>query len=269
MNLPHQSAEEVVVRLPRRAWNALKISAVLIAIGGSTVLIDSAFAIHAEKEVGAAIKEVSGLESTPGVYVGGFPYLAAGFLAEHEIPLIEIRALDIEVEQFGLINAFTKLRDVNVTREQVLSGNFNGAEVSTLSHSIILDGVALGKLFGITDLQIANPKNISPSGGVSTEAELTGTLPGDEEPTTTVVDLRLVNENFIMTPVTAPSAKAAEIFSFEMDTRQLPLPHQASMVRLLGGSLEFETQTRDTIFDIHRLSPVEIDGDFDELGNRK
>ena len=76
---------------------------------------------------------------------------------------------------------------------------------------------------GINDLQIANPKNISPTSGTSAEAVLEGTLPGDEESTSVEVALRLIDEKFIMTPVNPENDKVAQAFSYSLDTRPLPL----------------------------------------------
>ena len=194
------------------------------------------------------------------------PYLGAAVLPDHEIPLMEVKALDIEVPRLGLVNASTTLRDVQVTADQLVSGNFTGATVSTWSRAISVDAVSLGRLMGINDLQIANPKNISPTSGTSAEAILEGTLPGDTESTSVEVKLRLVDERFIMTPVNADNDRVAEAFSYSLDTRQLPLSAQATAVRLQGGSITFETQHRNTSLEVSQLSPVEIDGRYDSEG---
>ena len=68
----------------------------------------------------------------------------------------------MEVPKLGMVNASTVLRDITVTPEQVMNGDIEGAPVSTYSRGISLDGVALGRLLGITDLSIANPDDISP-----------------------------------------------------------------------------------------------------------
>ena len=100
--------------------------------------------------------------------------------------------------------------------------------MSTWSRAISVDAVSLGRLMGINDLQIANPKNVSPTSGTSAEAELVGTLPGDEEATTVEVTLRLIDEKFVMTPVNAENDRVADAFSYSLDTRQLPLSAQAT-----------------------------------------
>lgn len=238
----------------------------LLTLGGAAWVTDTVAAIRAEQSVSERVAAAAELETAPSVYIGGIPYLGA--LWTHEIPLLEVRALDVEVAQLGMVNAATTLRDVTVTPEQVWSGNIDGATASTLSRTITLDGVALGRLLGITDLSIANPTDISPSGGSASEAELTGTIPGDSEKSTVIVSLRLDGPYFRMTPVDAASPHVRDAFSLDLDTRRLPLPAQATMVSLRGGSISFEVQRRNVTIATAGLSPLEIDGAFDSEGKR-
>ena len=254
------------VTIPARAVRPLKIIGGIAVVVGVLGVVDTGFAMHAEHTLAQQVKAEAQLENTPQVYVGGMPYLGAAVMPSHEIPLMEVNALDIEVPRLGLVNASTTLRDVQVTPDQLFSGNFTGASVSTWSRAISVDAVSLGRLMGINDLQIANPKNISPTSGTSAEADLVGTLPGDEKATTVEVTLRLIDEKFIMTPVNAENDSVAEAFSYSLDTRQLPLSAQATAVRLQGGSITFETQHRNTTLDVSQLSPVEIDGRYDSEG---
>ncbi|MFH0411656.1 DUF2993 domain-containing protein [Corynebacterium sp. L4756] len=259
-------AYTATVTVPARAVKPLKVVGGIVAVVGVFGVVDTGFAIHAEHTLAQQVKAEAQLENTPQVYIGGMPYLGAAVTPDHEIPLIEVNALDIEVPRLGLVNASTTLRDVEVSPDQLFSGNFSGAAVSTWSRAISIDAVSLGRLMNINDLQIANPKNISPTSGTSAEASLVGTLPGDEEATTVEVTLRLVDEMFIMTPVDAESEEVHEAFSYELDTRLLPLSAQATAVRLQGGSITFETQHRNTTLDVSELSPVEIDGRYDSEG---
>lgn len=250
--------------LGRRAGIAAATVVSLTALAG---LADAACAMRAESAIAERSRTASALEDSPAVYIGGFPFLAA--LVTHEVPFLEVNALDVEVPTYGMVNASTTLRDITVDRQQLLTGNFEGAKVSTFSRSISLDGVAVGRLLGMNDLLIANPKNISPSGGTSAEAELTGTIPGEEEPTTVTVELRLVGTTFHMTPVDAPTPAAREAFSLTLETHQLPLPAPATMVGMRGGSLFFEVQRRNITLSDTQLSPLEIEGHFDSNGKEK
>lgn len=254
------------VTIPARAVRPLKIIGGIAVVVGVLGVVGTGFAMHAEHTLAQQVKAEAQLENTPQVYVGGMPYLGAAIMPDHEIPLMEVNALDIEVPRLGLVNASTTLRDVQATPNQLFSGNFTGASVSTWSRAISVDAVSLGRLMGINDLQIANPKNISPTSGTSAEADLVGTLPGDDESTTVEVTLRLIDEKFIMTPVNAENDRVAEAFSYSLDTRHLPLSAQATAVRLQGGSITFETQHRNTTLDVSQLSPVEIDGRYDSEG---
>ncbi|AQS74389.1 LmeA family phospholipid-binding protein [Corynebacterium ammoniagenes] len=259
-------ATKASVTIPARFVRPLKVGAGIAVTVAALAVVDTGFAMHAEHTLAQQVKAEAQLENTPQVYIGGMPYLGAAVLPDHEIPLMEVKALDIEVPRLGLVNASTTLRDVQVTADQLISGNFTGATVSTWSRAISVDAVSLGRLMGINDLQIANPKNISPTSGTSAEAILEGTLPGDTESTSVEVTLRLVDERFIMTPVNADNDRVAEAFSYSLDTRQLPLSAQATAVRLQGGSITFETQHRNTSLEVSQLSPVEIDGRYDSEG---
>ncbi len=213
--------------------------------------------MHAEAHIATHVRTTAHLDTTPAVYIGGMPYLAA--LKSKEIPFLSVTAQDVEVPNLGMITASTSLRDITVTPAQLWSGDFDGAKVSTLSRSISLDGVALGRLLNISDLSITHPENMSPSGGPSAEAQLTGTLPGDATPTTVFVNLRLSGEQFFMTPTTAPTPEAAAAFTLNFDTRDLPLPAQATMVSLRGGSIIFEVQRRNIALNLQQLSPLDCD----------
>ncbi|WP_347307264.1 DUF2993 domain-containing protein [Corynebacterium sp. SA-MJD20WY100] len=245
---------------------ALKAAGVAVGCVGALWLADSAVAMHAEHAVSARVEELTRLETPPDVYIGGLPYVAAAVTGT--VPLLEVRSSDVEVPQLGMVNAQTTLRDVHITPQQVWTGDYDGAVASTLSRSLSLDGVALGRLLGMTDLNINNPNNISPSGGNSAEAELTGTIPGDELPTTVQVELRLEGPMFYMRPIDAPEGHVHDAFYLELDTRRLPLPAQATKVSLRGGTINVEVQRRNVELHLDLLSPLEIDGDYDKDGKQ-
>lgn len=235
-----------------------------VSVLGAAWLTDSVAAMHAENAMAHEVQDTAQLQSLPSVYLGGIPYLGALFT--HTIPLIEVNEQDVEVPVLGMVNAATVLRNTTVSNKQVLSGDLEGATVSTLSRSISLDGVALGRLLGMNDLSIANPTDISPSGETSAEAELTGTIPGENKKTTVEVDLRLVGPMFHMTPQDSDdlSDRARTAFSLQLDTRQLPLPAQATKVSLRGGQITFEMQRRNVTLTNGQLSPFEIAGEFSQ-----
>ncbi|WP_284785595.1 LmeA family phospholipid-binding protein [Corynebacterium rhinophilum] len=243
-----------VVKVDRRIVHVL----ILVGVVFAGWVADACVAMHSEHKIAQEVKENSRLENSPQVYIGGTPYLLAA--GSKEIPYLQVKALDVEVPKLGMVNASTVLRDITVTPEQVVNGDIEGAPVSTYSRGISLDGVALGRLLGITDLSIANPDDISPSGGVSAEAKLTGTLPGDKEKSTAMVTLRLVGPEFRMEVYGTDDPRLKEAFSLNFDTRELPLPAQATMVRLQGGTIYFEVQRRNIKVQMAQLSPLEIEG---------
>ena len=243
-----------VIHLSRNALRLAAVAGVLL----TAWLADSAVAMHTEHSVAQEAKESSRLETTPNVYVGGVPFTAAAL--RKEIPYLEVNSSDVEVPRLGMVNASTTLRDITIQPEQLFSGDLEGAPVSTYTRSISLDGVALGRLLGITDLSIANPDDMSPAGGPSAEAELTGTLPGDTHKSTATVTLRLVGPEFRMSVYGTDDERLKKAFGLVLDTRSLPLPSQATSVKLLGGSISFEVQRRNITLKTTQLSPLEIDG---------
>lgn len=233
----------------------------LAAVAGVVLtawLADSAVAMHAEHTVAQKAKASSQLENSPNVYIGGVPF-TLGALTK-EVPYLEVNSSDVEVPKLGMVNASTTLRDITIRPEQLFSGDLEGAPVSTYTRSISIDGVALGRLLGITDLSIANPDDMSPTGGPSAEAELTGTLPGDTTKSTATVTLRLVGPEFRMSVYGTDDERLKKAFGLVLDTRQLPLPAQATSVKLHGGSITFEVQRRNITLKTAQLSPLEIDG---------
>ncbi len=239
----------------------LAVGTAVAVIAGVGWFVDSVAATKVERGISRQVEQQSRLDVSPSVSAGGGPYLPA--VLTGEIPRLSVEALDVTVEGLGMVNARTELAGLDVSPGQVLGGNIDGVPAELISRTISLDGVALGHLLGMTDLDIANPYNISPTGGVSSEAQMTGTPEGFDEPVTVVVDLRLVGPEFRMTPrelVDVPEERAdaaREAFTYSLDTRRLPLSGQAASVTLAGGSIYFETQRHNITVRLSDLSPID------------
>ncbi len=248
----------LVPRLP------LALIAVLATLFGLGWLADSVAAVRVERAISTGVEDRTNLDVSPAVAVGGVPYLQA--LISGEVPVITVNALDVDVRDLGMVNARTALSQVSLEPDQVLDGDIDGAAAALLTRTIGLDGVAFGRLLDMTDLDIANPYDISPGGGVTSEAQLTGTPPGFDAPVTVVVDLRLVGPDFHMTPRElhdAPADRTAEVreaFTLTLDTRDLPLAGRATSVHLGGGSIYFEAQRHNVTVRLADLSPVDTSG---------
>lgn len=242
----------------------LALVTVAAVIGGAGWVTDSVAALRVERAISQQVEENAHLDTSPSVFAGGAPYLQA--LVTGEIPRLNVNALDVNVEGLGMVNASTSVAGMLVSPGQVFSGEIEGAPAELISRTISLDGVALGRLLDMTDLDIANPYNISPTGGVSSEAQMTGTPPGFDVPVTVIVDLRLVGPMFHMTPralVDVPEEltdRAREAFTYSLDTRRLPLSGQASSVTLSGGSIYFEAQRHNVTVRVDDLSPLDRTG---------
>lgn len=252
-----------------RRWEKRLLTAVvaLAAIAGTVWVVDSIVAMRVEARLSRAVEDSAELTTSPDAFVGGNPYLAAALTGE--IPTLSVNSLDLSVEGLGIVNARTELAGVEVTPRQVFTGDFEGAPTELYKRVISLDGVAFGQLLDITDLDIANPYDISPGGGVASEAQLTGTPPGFTDPVSVIVDLRLQGPMFRMQVrelVDVPAGRedeAVEAFSYELDTRDLPLSQQAALVQVSGGSIVFETERQAFPLRLRDLAPLDT-GDSDD-----
>lgn len=249
------------------------VAGFLVAAG----LADTVVATRAEHNLSRTVAEFGNLEVDPAVYMGGTPYIQALFTGE--VPMVSVDSRDVDLPEFGLVNARTEAVEVELSPRQVMEGTIVDAPVTLITRRVSFDGVALGAQLGMTDLDIAHPKNISPSGGTASEALLTGTPEGFAEPVSALVTLRLSGSVFRMQPVelfdVPPGLEQAarEAFSWEIDTLKLPLGGRALRVSLQGGSIYFEAQARNVTISTHNLTPVETqrasDYDSSDYGEEK
>lgn len=250
----------------RRFSKPLSILATLIVAAAALLFVDSLFAARVEHRVSVFAKDQSRLAANPEVYVGGMPF--AQVLFTEQIPNISVNALDVDIKDLGIVNASTEIYNVRIPADAAYAGELVGHQAELMKRTISLDGVALGQLLGMTDLDISNPYDISPGGGVSSEAQLSGTLPGMEEPSTVVVTLRLDGSTFKMEPKTliddaGHPDQVREGYTLSFDTRELPLSGAANLVQLRGGSILFETERRNVTLQPSDLTPVETgDSEF-------
>lgn len=249
----------------------------MLGLSGLAVVgADAVLAAQAEHRISEAVATRSNLAMNPQVSFGGVLY-SLGFLTG-EIPSLTISALDVDVPGFGLVNARTAIDTIEASPGQVLAGNVAGTRAELYSRRLTLDGVAVGRILGITDLDISNPYDISPSGGTAVEARLTGTPPGLDGKVTVLATLRISGPFFRMTPVDlldAPAgldaearAAALEAFAWELDTRDLPLEGMARAAYVTGGSIAIESERRAITVRLEDLSPLESTerSDFDASG---
>ncbi|GFK19860.1 LmeA family phospholipid-binding protein [Corynebacterium glutamicum] len=239
---------------------ASTIGAVAVA-GGAFWIVDASIAAHAERNLSKAVAESADLENDPRVFLGSSIYSTAFFTGE--LDSVSIDMLDVEIPGVGMVNARTEVENVEVSRDQILSGDLDGTTAETFTRTLRMDGVAIGAQLGITDLDISHPIDISPSGGIASEALLTGTPPDMEDPVSVLVTLRLVGSEFQMLPyelIDAPSGltldDVAPDFTWKIDTLQLPLADRAMAVYLSGGSVHFQSEARNVQLTTRELSPL-------------
>ncbi len=221
---------------------------------------DAAVAAHVERALATHAREADDLPSEPDTYVGGLPF--AQVAVTGKVPRVSFQALDVRVDGVGIANSRTDIYGVTVDAGRAVRADFAGTTAKRVEHTLSLDGVAFGQLLGMTDLDIANPYDISPAGGTASEAQLTGTVPGTDEKTSAVVTLRIDGTAFRMEPtqlIDVPPALAPAVtdaYTLELDTRDLPIGAQADLVEVAGGSIRFSAQQHDVEVTDELLSPI-------------
>lgn len=239
---------------------AATITVVVLVVAAVALLVDTAAASRVERTLALRASADERLSATPDAYVAGFPFSQVA--VTNTIPRVSVSALDATVEGLGTVNTTAEAFDVDIDAEAAFAGEFAGAHATMVRRKVRLDGVAFGELLGMTDLDIANPYNISPSGGTASEAQLTGTVPGTDAPSTVVVTLRLDGSTFQMRPsllLDAPPGvedKILDAYTLDRDTRGLPLGGPADAVLLSGGSIEFFRQRLNVTLSDSDLAPL-------------
>lgn len=232
----------------------------LAVILGGGVLADSAVAMSVEKHISDQTRQQSKLQATPRIYVGGLWYTLT--YATGHIPTMSVDVLDVDVPQFGVVNARTSIKDIDVARRQVLSGNIQGGEAKLITRTLSLDGVALGQHLHMTDLNISNPYDVSPGGTAAAEVQLQGTPQGFAKPVTVKGTLRIQGHTILLTPTEVDEGadphdeRALHAFTWSMDSRKLPMPTQASRVYVQGGMIYLESEQRNIEVKDSDLSPI-------------
>lgn len=239
---------------------ALAVAGILVGAGVLAFAVDASVAAGVEKRLAAHARAHEALEADPDTYVGGLPF--AQVIWTDEVPRVSFEALDVRIEGIGIANSRTDIYEVAIPASRALAADFAGAQAKRVENTLSLDGVAFGQLLGMTDLDISNPYDISPSGGSASEAQLTGTVPGTDEKSTAVVALRLDGTTFRMTPLQLIDVPPelhdtiTQAYTLELDTRDLPIGARADKVELAGGSIRFSAQQRNVSLTADILSPL-------------
>lgn len=227
----------------RKMWAAAGLSAALVLAG--VAVADSVLASRVESAL-----------ARPGqrADVAGFPYAAHALLGK--LPRVSVEQLDADLPGGGVGTLGVDVLDyVPVDPAQLRSGDFGAGEAGLARRRLRLDPVGFGELLGMSDLDLANPYDISPAGRSASEAQLTATVPGLGTRETAVVTLRLDQGVFTMRPSVligvSPEDEDAvvEAFTLTLDTRELPLGGPADKVQLVGGSIEFSHDRINTDVD--------------------
>lgn len=269
----------------RDPWRVLAVGAVtVLVLGGVAVVGDSLVAAKVEREISQRIWHDSNLASPPSVQVGGMPVSAS--LWSHELTSVSVDARDVEVPGFARVSVTSSAQKVTLTRDEILSGNFEDAPARKVFTRLQLDPVALGGLMtggtngedGFSDLNIQGVEDISPSGGWETEAYFTATprgVPGIDDEVEVSMRLRVWEGDVRLLPTRILSVggdtsrgdggkdavddatrdRVMDAFTLELSGTDLPLRSKPGRVYVNGGALYIETEQNFTRVGISDLAP--------------
>lgn len=227
----------------RNTWTAAGLCAALLAAGAG--VCDTVLASRVEAALAGPGQRAD---------VAGFPYVAHALAGK--LPRVSVEQLDADLPGGGVGTIGIDVLDyVPDDPAQLLSGDFGAGEAGLARRRLRLDPVGFGEWLGVSDLDLANPYDISPAGRSASEAQLTATVPGLGTRETAVVTLRLDQGVFKMRPSVLIDVAhededaVVEAFTLTMDTRELPLGGPADKVHLVGGSIEFSRDRINTDVD--------------------
>ncbi|WP_417288460.1 DUF2993 domain-containing protein [Corynebacterium variabile] len=256
----------------------------VLALAGVAVVGDSLLAAKVEREVSQRILHDSKLAAPPAVQVGGMPVTAS--LWSHELTSVSVEARDIEVPGFARVSVTSSAQKLTLTRDEILSGDFEDAPARKFFTRLQLDPVALGGLMtggangvdGFSDLNIQGVEDISPSGGWETEAYFTATpdnVPGIDGPVDVGMRLRVWEGDVRLLPTGIRSVdgdssrgdgkknalddatrdRVMDAFTLEIPGVSLPLRTKPGRVYVNGGALYIEAEQNFTRVSISDLAP--------------
>lgn len=238
------------------------VTRIFAAVGAVALLAvgaDFGLAIHAERNLANRIREEMNLPADPYVRLGGAAYASSFFTGKWSS--IQVRARDLEIDNFGLVSVESGAVDVEVPPSAVWSGDFKDGFTERYHTTLQLDGLSLGRQFDFTDLAIQNHEDISPAGGWETEAIFEATPPGWSAPAEVVVKLRIVRGDAKFIPVEVisgpegPDSKDVRrgrelsddaidailpAFELELTGAELPLRQRPTRIYVSGGSVFIE-----------------------------
>ncbi len=251
-------------RTTRGTRLALTVGAILI--GGTTAftIADALVAARVEHNISQTLFEGSNLPTPPDVHLAGYPYTWAA--KSHELAAVSVTSRDITVPGIGMLSFHTSAQKITVPADVVYSGNIENAPAEKVFTRLQLDGVLIGNVNAIPDLQISNFEDISPRGGWETEATFRGTPEGFAKPITAHVSLRIREGDVYITPVdieldAADSARpaaqqaATEAMTWHIQGANLPLSRPPVRVYVSGGSVFVESEQYFTTVSIEDLLP--------------
>ncbi|CAM2930472.1 DUF2993 domain-containing protein [Skermania piniformis] len=252
-----------------------KLLVVLVGLLTLGVLADFAAATWTEYQVSRQLRAGGRLGADPEVTIHGFPFVVQA--AQGRFRNVEIRARGVRTGPLGETRLEANLEGVRFRTADLVDHRVRTVPVDRLYGRVRIDATALGRLFGIPDLQVSQPPDKPPRPAGPTVPDstvdtliLTGTVPVGGTPVATSVRADVLLENgrvrviarSIQTdpggsaePAVGQSAEAAVLglFSHEIDTRQLPFGVVPTRVAAEGAQIVVEGKATDVQIDLDQL----------------
>ncbi|RJO78758.1 DUF2993 domain-containing protein [Nocardia panacis] len=255
----------------------------LLCLAGLAVVSDFGTAAYFEYKVSRALRHGAELTADPEVTIYGFPFALSG--AGGKFDRVKIIARSKRPDIPGEISVEAMLTGVHVPLGRLLDGDMRDIEVDQVDGRMVLEPIALGRLFNIPDLEVhSDPADKSDgtggSGGTGVSTPgllvLTGTLPvtpgaqyGGQKVSVQANllresnRLRIVATGFYrgsgvdaMPTALIPDADqpaVLERFTRTIDTRELPFGVQPAKAYPQGGRIVVEGRGRNMAIDLDRL----------------
>jgi hypothetical protein len=233
----------------RRLLIALGILVVLL------VVVDRVAVAVADRAVANQIRTELELQQTPSVSIHGFPFLPQAVRGRYDD--VAVRIPDVDSGRLHNVQVDARLRDVRAPLDRVVSGGLDEVPVRDVSGSLAVRYEDLARASEVPGLRI------TPSGDglrVSGVVEVAGRrVEASARATVTVVDgdLLVTADQAEVGGVELPAvalATAAQLLSFRVSPRSLPLALRITGVHVGTESLSVDAQAHNVVLRRDEIS---------------
>lgn len=260
-------------RARRRNRRVLALCGTLGLALTATWACDSIYAASTERSLSLVLERSSRLDTAPRVSIGGLGFTIAA--AQNLFPTINVDASDLVIPGYETTSFHAIATKVEISRQDLAAGRFDGVEAATLATSIQLNPVILGQKLNMPDLDIRRASNVSPNGGRESDAVLTSDIAGVGT-VSVAVHLRIVNTAVQLQPYDVlkgpatdggPTTKGKKLpedrratlmnyFTLTIPASEIPLRHAPTYVFCEGGNITVESSARNVTLQSQDFIPA-------------